>query len=42
MMELMRQLFSSPEGILSFIVIFLTLVMAGYFIRMFVKKTHSK
>ena len=41
-MELMRQLFTSPEGILSFAVIFLVIAMAGYFIRLFFKKTHTE
>lgn len=38
-MEIWKELFGTYEGQLSLAVIIMTLVMAGYFIRLFVKNT---
>lgn len=41
-MQLLTELFSSAEGILSLIVIVFMLLMAAYFINMFVRKMNNE
>ncbi|NVK21311.1 MAG: DUF3149 domain-containing protein [Kangiellaceae bacterium] len=38
-MEIIKELFSNPFGIMSAIVIFVMLGMAGYFVWLFIKKS---
>lgn len=40
-MEIWKELFGSYEGQLSLAVIIMTLIMAGYFIRLFVQNTRK-